>query len=290
MASSVLVVGLLLCGTAAGQMQRSSTFCKEDDDAPLLFPDGSDNPMANCYPTFQSEKSGLPPCTTSSGTTRCLCPAVGENVFLTERCDLADSSYSATSYCQDLGVYESSDGTKEFTCSDMVDVQESVDRAKRPSNSRRRGAASYDNGRRRRWWFHSCDSGYTDGFTANECVAKERYAGESCWDGWSSGECQNEGAGTYDFDKLSCVDLPELEAASEADLQDPDAKTGTTHATCVPGVHVYGCRRPQCTCAGDWWFFGWACGANQCNGHVCGPSSLDLNGPKYCDFTSNNDW
>lgn len=222
-----------------------------------------------------------------------MCPVEGDDNFLTRRCDLADESYDEASYCEDLTIYNSSSGTLEFTCSDMVPLEQPLHGAKRPASS---DAESYTLRRRRRWWFEVCKWGYVRGDNENECLAKERWLGESCWDGWfGSGECQNDGVDTYNFAKLACVDLAELEGASEEELQNPEVGKGTGSPRCVPGAHVYGSRRPQCTCAGDWWigipFLGaFACGANQCNGHVCGPTSLDVQGPKYCDFTSGNDW
>lgn len=271
------VIALILSGPVAAGMSRSTSYCHQDKQFPGPGPD--------CW-LAQGDVVNLPACTTSSGASSCRCPKVGEANYLTARCDVQDGSDGdpTPSYCTDLMIYNSSTGEKTMVCQEMV--AESAFPT-RPSASRRRGEASYSN-RRRRWYGGSwCDSGYVEGFDKNECVAKERYVGESCWDGWVSGECQNGDLETYDTKRLSCVDLSELESATADQLADTNAAKGTTNAKCVPSMHVYGGPRPQATCAGDWWFF-FACGAKQCNGHLAVWSTGD--GNKYCDWHTTNDW
>jgi len=269
------VIALVLSGPVAAGMSRGTTYCHQDQPLP-----------SDCW-VAHGDVVNLPACTASSGASTCKCPKAGEPTYLTERCDVQDGSDvdPTPSYCTSLMVYNSSAGEKTMVCQDMVTVS---DFPTRPTDSRRRGAASYEN-RRRRWHGGSwCDSGYVEGFDDNECLAKERYAGESCWDGWASGECQNGNLDAYDTKRLSCVDLPELESATAEELADTNAAKGTTNAKCVPSVHVYGGPRPQATCAGDWWFLGFTCGAHQCNGHAAVWSTGD--GNKRCDWHTTNDW
>jgi len=271
---------LLFCaaaafGRTAATMSRGTTFCHESDPFP-----------ASCWDQYNDVDS-LPPCEVDMGVMPCKCPKQGDGTYLTARCDLQIGSATnpTPSYCKSLKTFNATTSQDKVVCEETYQVQTFPTR---PVDSRRRGEASYMMSRRRRRWFGQwCDSGYTTGFTEDECVAKERYVGESCWDGWSSGACQQNGAQAYDETRLTCVDLVELESAAQTELHDPNARKGTASAKCVPGVHVYGGPRPQCTCSWDWYGFV-ACGASQCNGHACVLSTGD--GNKYCDWSTTNDW
>lgn len=268
-------LALVLVGEVAADMSRSTEYCHEANPFP---PD--------CW-MGRDDVANLHMCTIHSGSEVCKCPSPSDSSYITSRCDLQDGSDTdpTPSYCTSLLIYNSSTGQQTLVCKDMVTVHGFPTR---PSDYRRRGGASYEN-RRRRWFGGSwCDSGYTTGFDNNECIAKERFVGESCWDGWSSGGCQNEDLETYDTKRLSCVDVAELESATASELADTSAGKGTTDAKCVPSIHIYGGPRPQCTCAGDWWAFGFVCGANQCNGHAGVWSTGD--GNKRCDWHTTNDW
>jgi len=269
------ILSLTLFGHAAASMSRSTAYCHEDNPFP-----------ANCW-NGRPDVKYLPECTVSTGSAACRCPRQGDSNYLTARCDLQEGSDTnpLPSMCRSLLIYNASTFEKNLVCQDMVAVDGFPTR---PASSRRRGEASYSN-RRRRWFGGAwCDHGYTYGFDDDECVAIERYVGESCWDGWSSGECQNGDLDNYDTKRLSCVDLSELESATAEELADTSEAKGTANAKCVPSIHVYGGPRPQTTCAGDWWLGGFTCGAKHCNGHAGVWSTGD--GKTRCDWHTKNDW
>mmetsp|Transcript_157699 Transcript_157699/g.290527 ORF Transcript_157699/g.290527 Transcript_157699/m.290527 type:complete len:271 (+) Transcript_157699:74-886(+) len=267
------VLALTLLGHAAASMSRSTAYCHEDNPFP-----------ANCW-NGRPDVEYLPECTVSTGSAACRCPRQGDSNYLTARCDLQEGSDTnpLPSMCRSLLIYNASTFEKTLVCQDMVAVDGFPTR---PASSRRRGEASYSN--RRRHWLKGawCDEGYTYGFNKDECVARERYAGESCWNGWSSGECQNGGLDKYDTRRLSCVDLSDLEGATPPELADPRKAKGTANAKCVPSIHVYGGPRPQTTCAGFRW--GVTCAAKHCNGHAGVRSTGD--GKTRCDWHTKNDW
>merc|ERR1711998_318616 len=131
---------------------------------------------------------------------------------------------------------------------------------RRPSNVRefQYGTGWWD--RVRCWW----KSGYT--WRDGKCTSTDRYLGETCWDG---GRCNNNGVESYSETALSCASYP-----------------ANQPARCVPSL--YPINRNKCTCNWFDWNFLVVCGSNDCNGHACVLTTMDMN--KYCDYNTDNNW
>jgi hypothetical protein len=116
--------------------------------------------------------------------------------------------------------------------------------------------------------YWGCWPSYT--WRDGKCQRRNRFLGESCWDGWwnpfigASGTCAGSDT-SYDEYSTSCY-----------------------NSVCIPYAAAQ--EREECTCATLGWNFLVVCSAagGQCDGHACVLSTGD--GKKYCDYASSQDW
>jgi len=232
----------------------STSYCYEDSS------------FDNCWSNYQTLMTSSPPqCTAHSATLKCICS--------NEACvvDELDATPPTTGRCAQKTVYVKN-GTKHnltvsgaiditgtgmvTVCSDMVlndqwqqkglTYEEEEDEP--PTNDK-----SY--------WSCWHPNTWKDG----KCQRKERFLGESCWDGsWGAG---------------SCVDAP---------VNYDEYSTACYKGKCVP--IAYAQEREECSCAWFGWNFIVACSAadGQCGGHACVLNTGD--GKKYCDYNSDQNW
>ena len=240
-------------------VSRSSEFCRAD----------SPSPFNKCWDTKPSGDTALCTYATTLGVTAsapCRCPDGG----LASTCDIESPGGFSGSYgvaqCSEKTTYEEGtgpDSTSVTFCKKFVQFADWSGRV-RPAGSEK---TIYNSG-----WWRSFRCWWTPGYSwqDGQCESKDRYLGETCWDG---GECNNEGVQSYDGMRMSCAKLAYGGGAS-------------AQATCVPSI--YPVVRNECTCNWFDWNFFVACGSNDCNGHACVLSTGD--GKKYCDYNTDNNW
>lgn len=283
----LLIPAVAAVASLGDAASRGTSFCENSGAATPVFGGGSCPPVAEladapvCSVRVAADQkyqllapaAGVDWSRELTASTACRCDPANVDGLLgcdVETRDAATGVVSAYFVCNSRVVYDGTGGVRSDFCAQYTRVENwaSTTRAGNTNDPERR----YDGDSWAKWkcygnlWYDWNPTG------DRKCRDQERYIGEVCWDGsWGwGGQCHNPDQ-SYADNALSCYTRP-----------------GEQRASCVPAVYP-GIARNSCTCnLFDWWFFGIACGSDDCNGHACVLNSGD--GNKYCDYNTKNNW
>mmetsp|Transcript_85893 Transcript_85893/g.152142 ORF Transcript_85893/g.152142 Transcript_85893/m.152142 type:complete len:296 (-) Transcript_85893:59-946(-) len=237
-------------GLVQEKYSTTTTWCYEDGG------------IGDCW----SKKPSIStPCTAHSATLACLCP--NEACFI----DDLGAEPPTTGRCAEKTVYVKNGTKHNLTVSGAIDITgtstETYCTDMVLNDQWQQKGLTYEEGQDepptngKSYWSCWHPNSWQDG----KCQRKERFLGETCWDGsWGAGQC------------------------ADAEVNYDEYSTSCYKGKCVP--FAYAQEREECSCAWFGWNFIVACSAaeGQCGGHACVLSTGD--GKKYCDYATDQTW